>query len=465
MNRWFKRGAVAALMAGSAAGCANVKVEKVDVQARIEGCDEQVKGFRYYLTRPYLVVASRVVVSTTYVPAALAVTPADAKPAAGQPLPPEAEIVLVALVPDEKGQYQVYDRAGRVRSDLSPRQVRVLTSGAGAEAPKGATLKTLPQLNDAISGTVWAAAKKVADDNNMSFTNQEATTAQNAIKDAEGDAQVQKSMTQLLANGNNADRVKAIKAGGDAAIKGGMDALNKDPRKLGGKLLLKTDDDFVKAVEPAALAAAPMQPAASATPAAAAAFAANAPPPAPAPGGGNPPPPADGATTAFQCIFLPDFEEQYAIRNVNVLAKTKYKYTFNNGTDLVTMAGSYDGTDVPVQIVATVGRLVQAVGAVATERLNDLPVKAAGAMLYDTSAKAAPDFYVRTEQVIEPGVYRVQKSWERAAAAPVEGLSAEQACGLFADVGLTVVETVSVVTAAQHDQAVLPPGGAPGSMK
>ena len=159
---------------------------------------------------------------------------------------------------------------------------------------------------------------------------------------------------------------------------------------------------------------------------------------------------------AFQVIFLPDFEEQYAINNVNVLAKTKYKYTFRNGTDLETMAGAYDGTDVPIEILNTVGSLVKAFGAVAQTRLNPSGAAGAAALTLQANQQAA-DYYVRIEQAIEPGVYRVQKSWERAAAAPLDGVTPEQACGLFADVGLPILETTSVITADQYNTFNPPP--------
>ena len=128
MKRWLRRGAVA-LLAGTLTGCANVKVEKVDLQKRIDGQDQCVKGFRYYLTRPYLVVGCRVTVSTTYIPASIAVFPAGAKAGLGQPLAPGTELVLVAQVPDDQGKYRVYDRAGKLRPDLRPGQVRILQAG------------------------------------------------------------------------------------------------------------------------------------------------------------------------------------------------------------------------------------------------------------------------------------------------------------------------------------------------
>jgi hypothetical protein len=165
-----------------------------------------------------------------------------------------------------------------------------------------------------------------------------------------------------------------------------------------------------------------------------------------------PGPSGDGTPDAgpFQVVFLPDFEEQYAIRNINVTAKTKYHYTFRNGTDLETVSGTYNAAEVPVKIVETVGALITAVGEVAKTRLQSLP--AGGARLAVEVGPQVPDadFYLRREQSIEPGVYRVQKSWERAAAVPLEGLPCDQLCGLLSDVGLPVVDSVAVIDAATH---------------
>src|SRR5262245_2256965 len=45
------------------AGCANLHVTKVTEQKRATGDDRFVKGFRYYLSRPYVIVKAPVLVS------------------------------------------------------------------------------------------------------------------------------------------------------------------------------------------------------------------------------------------------------------------------------------------------------------------------------------------------------------------------------------------------------------------
>jgi len=65
------------------------------------------------------------------------------------------------------------------------------------------------------------------------------------------------------------------------------------------------------------------------------------------------------------------------------------------------------------------------------------------------------------EQSIEPGIYRVQKSWERAAGTTLTGLPEEQLCGLLSDVGLPLVGSIAVIDADTHKKETEPPPPAP----
>jgi hypothetical protein len=152
---------------------------------------------------------------------------------------------------------------------------------------------------------------------------------------------------------------------------------------------------------------------------------------------------------AFQVMFLPDFEEQYAIRNKNVLAKTKYQYVFRNGTSLAAVSGDYNATDVPVKIIETVGKLLSTAAELAGPKLAGAPTHAtSGARAPGQGARSAP-YFIKLETIIEPGVYRVQKSWEQVAAVPPEDLAAEDVGGLFTEIGLKPVVVSSVLTAEQ----------------
>jgi hypothetical protein len=53
---------------------------------------------------------------------------------------------------------------------------------------------------------------------------------------------------------------------------------------------------------------------------------------------------------------------------------------------------------------------------------------------------------------IEPGVYRLQKSWERVAAQAAGPLGPGDSPGLLAELGLTIREVSSVITVQDHAQ-------------
>ena len=60
----FRLIALGAGLAIGSIGCANLVAKKVPVEKRIDGCDTHMKGFRYYLNRPYFVVTDRVPIAT-----------------------------------------------------------------------------------------------------------------------------------------------------------------------------------------------------------------------------------------------------------------------------------------------------------------------------------------------------------------------------------------------------------------
>jgi hypothetical protein len=56
-TRWYH---LAVLALATATGCANLEARKVPLADRLNSTDDKYKGFRYYLSRPYLVVSRRV---------------------------------------------------------------------------------------------------------------------------------------------------------------------------------------------------------------------------------------------------------------------------------------------------------------------------------------------------------------------------------------------------------------------
>jgi hypothetical protein len=417
------------LSVASFLGCANVKVHKVPVADRIAGNDENITGFRYYLNRPYLTVSRKVPVSVTYVPVSLAAYPAD--PA--KPFPTDYDIVLVSQLPGPDGKFPVFDRTGNPRPDINASKdvklIPVSTTGGGDR-----TTLTVEKVLNTVYLALFTELQKYCEAKSIKFP--EVTTL-DKLKEFILDKDSLK--TDL---GQKSD--KLVDHAVDRGIQG-LTGILKDAEITGFK---KDKRDTIIDVAKKNLGLSGK----GDTPATQKGFAGLSftaadqgdstknPPAAPAP----------AAPDVFQVAFLPDFEEQYAIHNCNFLAVTKYKYTFCNGTELVSMAGSYDSTDVPVKIIETVGKLVEAAGAIAKAKLGG----AAKSELGYAEGGATARFWIRTEQSIEPGIYRIQKSWERAAAVTAAPVHPEQVPGLFSDVGLPLVTSVSVIGKDQHDKEV-----------
>jgi hypothetical protein len=450
MVLWARRSGGVICLLLTLAGCANVKVHKVDLQDRVTGADDKVKGFRYYLTRPYLVLATRVTVSRSYVPVWVAVPKVPGTSVSPCRKPGEP-LYLVAAVPDESGVHRVYDQAGHC-TELTLDQVDILKGQAipvqpgGGNRVGGNRAVDLKSLQEAILKAVGLRMAKVKSSLNTDQQEQQKVAAKLlALFQEAGDTRTQ--VTRALGEGNVAG---AVEVGTKAAVAAANDYLSplKLPATAADEIMAevrKQLDPAPSNPQPASPEAQPSQVAALATLKAAASNA-DANKPADQPPGTS----QTQDTLPFQVVFLPDFEEQYAISNCNVFAKTKYRYVFRNGTDLESVSGSYNSVDVPIKIVETVGALITAIGGVAKARLGGADAGGTTRLSLGVTGLVETPFYIRFEHCIEPGVYRVQKSWERAATTPLADLPADQLCGLFADVGLPIVESVAVIDRATH---------------
>ncbi len=446
MAGWLRRGLVAVSLTASICGCANVKVQKVDLQDRMNGQDDHVQGFRYYLTRPYLVIASRVSASITYLP----VWPAKLKnPSTDQE---KQSLYLVGAVPDENGTYPVYDHAGQL-TQMKSSQLTLFTIPIKRtnDGQGGAKLPTRTNLESAVVKAVGDSMSNL-----ITIAPADSTSVQTRLRTAfETDPDYTKIQT-LLTTGQ--DLATAIQVGVHNVVVEANKYLKE--KAVTGTVDEGTITKVVTAAFPQGVSAPASQTADKTVVGALATLQT-----VPAPGKGQTQnqttstPPATTPvqdTLPFQVVFLPDFEEQYAIRNINVLAKTKYRYTFRNGTDLETVATSYNATDVPVAIVNTVGALLTALGTATKPGLPTAKAPTGAKESLDVGSVTDAPFYIRQEKSIEPGVYRVQKSWERAAAAPLAELPADELCGLFSSVGLPLVDSVAVIDAAAHTAETTP---------
>ena len=88
-----------------------------------------------------------------------------------------------------------------------------------------------------------------------------------------------------------------------------------------------------------------------------------------------------------------------------------------------------------------------------------------GGVLAALSKTPGIEYYVKTQQFIEPGVYRLQKSWERVADAASGAVSPEEVSGLLGDMGLEVKTVSSVLTPTEHTNETKPPSGGGGGAR
>jgi hypothetical protein len=431
---------VTAVLAAIGFGCANVKVQKVPVAAHVAETDNHVKGFRYYLNRPYLAVTRKVPISTTYIPTALA---------AYYPKFPDKtsyEIVLVSQIPNN-GRFEVYDGQGQRRDNIEAMSKSVVLIAVKAlenGASPGSKLDLFSKIITDVfrnSFDEYVKMKKDMKTIKMAPTEAEYSPINAAIIKESGTNSLQADLAAAFDNKTVAQR----------AVNRGTKAADDLLKKLEAPVLptFSTDMTKQKMVEAIVTQLGTAAPKSKSQGVAPALIYADS---------GQADPKKDPTTTpppsseAFQVAFLPDFEEQYAIHNCNFLAVTKYKYTFRNGTELVSMAGSYDATDVPVKILETVGKLVEAAGAIGKAKLGGGVAKADLALT--TAGGGTANFWIRTERAIEPGLYRIQKSWERIRGTKVEEIQPDHACGLLSDVGLPIVTSVSVIDKLQHEKEI-----------
>jgi hypothetical protein len=150
----------------------------------------------------------------------------------------------------------------------------------------------------------------------------------------------------------------------------------------------------------------------------------------------------------FAVVNLPDFEEMYAIQNTNIAAKTKYAYGFADGSKLAWAEGNYNATEVPVKFLNTVQNLI---GAISSVRLHALKALTGGGVggKFQLDTTDTTLLYIVIEQKIEPGLYRLQKSWGRAASAADAGLAPDQCLGLITELGFSVRTSTRILTVAE----------------
>lgn len=164
------------------------------------------------------------------------------------------------------------------------------------------------------------------------------------------------------------------------------------------------------------------------------------------------PPAGDGTGTdappGIQVVMLPDFEEQYAIRNHNVAAKSAYDLHFTDGWQLESVNGTWNATEIPVRLLQSISKVIKAAEVLQLQTMQSAPARTfAAPQPFKMNAAGAP-VVVRLVRsyYLEPGIYRIQKSWERQ---ECEVHSIGAAAGLLSDLGLEVRQTVRIDSAPE----------------
>jgi hypothetical protein len=113
------------------------------------------------------------------------------------------------------------------------------------------------------------------------------------------------------------------------------------------------------------------------------------------------------AVQQLRIVYLPDFEQQMAVRPHNVLAKNEFSLTFGDGWQLTSVNSTSDATDVPIQLLGTISKMIgqtaqaAALPSAATHIKDDLEHPSSRGTTIHVSI-------VRT-RFIAPGIYRLNK--------------------------------------------------------
>lgn len=348
----------------AAAGCSGLEAQRVPLSKRLEGKDDCVHGFRYYLSRPYLVVSKPVEVAT------------------GDTL------AILTEVSDEPGTFYL---AGK---NAEGRKVLFDTAGHPLPPTDAAYLRVLKPVSLEAAGIA------------LSITPQAPATVKEKEKEKEKE---KKDNLPVAPEPKPSPSTPGPKPSLDPINPGSAHQLNAAARDA---------TRFGVRADPA--------------------------------GGSKEDPPADPPKAAeepdygMKIIYLPDFEEQMAVRHHNFAAKADIHLSFADGWQLRTVNGSFDSTDLPIKILDTIRKAISAAGAVETKRLQLLGGGETAAdpandlAAFDQVAVVVPvRVRVRHSRYIEPGLYRLQK--------PGEAAGAGCGAGLLADLGVPVIDEVKVL--------------------
>ncbi len=313
-------------------GCSNLVVHKVSVDQRLANRDRHVDGFRYYLSRPYVLVL--------------------------EPIPLTSTKVLVSL--KENGEFNYLD---------------------GINAGKTSSLDALRREN---AGSPIVTAIKPEEWARMRSVMQTPTQSEDVVP-------AQHIASQNIIIG---DQGSGVFAAGDPST---------TPEK----------------------------------------------PDTPKPT--TPPVPSTRKSAqlngSIQIVFLPDMDEQYAIRSKNCFSKSEFSLQFKNGWELTDVSGNHDSTPVAIELFKTIDTAIDVAKSLSTAAVGKVPTPSGGAK--DTGSaqdrKATNHYYLTKTTMLKPGIYRLNKPWEMEGELPT-------GCGFLTKLGLETFTTVELVPVTQAVQ-------------
>lgn len=374
------------------AGCAGLTARKVPVQARLSEADGKVRGFRYYLSRPYIVVSKAVSLGYEAKVGTLGYLGDDRNH-------------LVLSCPGSAGTTAYFRTNGDEIADMdvkrqpfTPLTRAVVAAGAAAGAPSGPG--SAPAANPQAPNTPDKDQKPDEPQGGQAFPGKKKAEGRSRRDPLSGESGL------VLADSSPS-----------ASVSNAADA---------SRQLVLTDDSFPII---------PLEKSSGISLNQLAAFQESA--------------AADNAAqspeSCMTVVMLPDFEEQMAIDDCNGAAYSTYSLRFKNGWQLTTVNGSWDATAVPVDILKVLGT---AIGAANDIKLAQLKAKSApGPTSQKDVAFTEPGNVIRAvlvrREVIAPGMYKLLKPEEQA------GGGAAGNGGYLSDLGIPsqFEVTVKLITA------------------
>lgn len=161
---------------------------------------------------------------------------------------------------------------------------------------------------------------------------------------------------------------------------------------------------------------------------------------------------ANQVAGAMEVLYLPDLDEQYAVKSCNFLGKSSFGLIFRNGGELAQVDGDHDSTPVALALLEQVKNAITQAAGVESERIKkqaklleaQQPSKEGGTAFRVGDPASQPVWQIVEQTWIKPGVYRLNKPWETDCGPAPQAVG----CGLLAKLGLPTVVTVDYKPAA-----------------